>query len=1103
MASKEVKTLLKKARDSIRNKEYKDALKHCKAALKLEKNNYNALVFVGVCATELGQLEQAQAAYKKASDEDPSQVLAWQGLASLYEKNQEFRQDLAGVYVQLLQLYERGDKLKWKEISLKLCDLYNQQGHFLKGADILEELIKSSEDEAEQYTWWSQIAEMLTEELQATDLTEIKLKLDRAYQHLTQEEWPYRTQEDLAKHYISYIQFLLKIQIDSNSEVCEETRQRVLYQCQAMAKACPGSAFPLETLGKLWLEDDDAGDAPSVFERLCELEPSSGVGLIGMGCQQMKNKDLSGALQNLEKGLQSSPQCTAGWLYLAQTRLGCHDYSHAEKSSKKGLSCLDSTPGMIRRSQFSFKLSLVMAEALYKQGLGKAAEAKLVYEQLLKESKSLEVYTGLGEALLVLGETNAANEACSKALEINTKYHPALALQGKISHHEGFNDDAELRFLEAIELCEDCALYHFLLGKLYWEMNGNLRADKSKCLAQFLMAARLDPHSSATFLHLGHYYRLAGNDLRRACRCYQKSFDLNPKDDNAGSHLCDLLSQLGEEDAVMSLLSRVTKAAPPGEGKWAWLRLGLYYLRHNDSNNSVTCFQNTLRADLKDRHCWECLGEAYLSRGSYTAALKAFTRATELDPTSTYSLYQTAAIKQLLCIFSEAVQEYREILGPKPDYVPALKGLGEACLCLARSALAEDFNSRAVDHVGEGLHALAKAVEIRPGMSCLWKLIGDCCTVLHPVASSSVSLPLPEVLQKCLGNDSVAVAGKKELLSIGTSAYGRALKCLPDCASLWNDLGFSYFLQAKVADEGRDRLAQRAVQVLKKGVSLEPTNHKLWNTLGVVCGSSLVDNPDLSQHAFIMSIKTEPNNVSAWTNLGVLYLKHGKVEPAHDAFKYAQALDPSYTAAWVGQATIAEIIGSDEAADLFRHTTELSSHTESSVGYCHWICTDLLSGDRIKTNKPTPSLSHLPTGYRRAVLNASVAMTKYTDRIRGIAGAYNMHGLLLEHQCLYRQAQRAFHSAVKLLEGDGAEQDLLNTVHINHARALSALGRHDEAVAEYLQVKPLTGFYDVCGLALAYYLSGNIAESYRSEYIDSILRCWLFYTQEALPVVLF
>ena len=46
--------------------------------------------------------------------------------------------------------------------------------------------------------------------------------------------------------------------------------------------------------------------------------------------------------------------------------------------------------------------------------------------------------------------------------------------------------DFDCRFLEAIERNKDCAFYYFLLGKLYWEMNGNLRADKKKCLAQFL-----------------------------------------------------------------------------------------------------------------------------------------------------------------------------------------------------------------------------------------------------------------------------------------------------------------------------------------------------------------------------------------------------------------------------------------------------------------------------------------------------------------------------------------------------------------------------------------------------------------------------------------
>ena len=37
---------------------------------------------------------------------------------------------------------------------------------------------------------------------------------------------------------------------------------------------------------------------------------------------------------------------------------------------------------------------------------------------------------------------------------------------------------------------------------------------------------------------------------------------------------------------------------------------------------------------------WECLGDAYLNRGSLTASLKSFNKAIELNPESTYAAYQ-------------------------------------------------------------------------------------------------------------------------------------------------------------------------------------------------------------------------------------------------------------------------------------------------------------------------------------------------------------------------------------------------------------------------------------------------------------------------------
>ncbi len=47
---------------------------------------------------------------------------------------------------------------------------------------------------------------------------------------------------------------------------------------------------------------------------------------------------------------------------------------------------------------------------------------------------------------------------------------------------------------------------------------------------------------------------------------------------------------------------------------------------------------------------------------------------------------------------------------------------------------------------------------------------------------------------------------------------------------------------------------------------------------------------------------------------------------ANLAFNAAQCTDPSYTQAWIGQATIAEMFAHHEAMDLYRHSNELGTH---------------------------------------------------------------------------------------------------------------------------------------------------------------------------------
>lgn len=101
----------------------------------------------------------------------------------------------------------------------------------------------------------------------------------------------------------------------------------------------------------------------------------------------------------------------------------------------------------------------------------------------------------------------------------------------------------------------------------------------------------------------------------------------------------------------------------------------LTYVTFNINLNLDTfSLQAALRADRMDPNCWESLGEAYVSRGSYAAALKSFRKASELNPDHVYSIYRAAAVEQILGKYENAIVTYQQILQKTEEYVPALKG---------------------------------------------------------------------------------------------------------------------------------------------------------------------------------------------------------------------------------------------------------------------------------------------------------------------------------------------------------------------------------------------------------------------------------------------
>uniref|UniRef100_A0A2R9APS7 Superkiller complex protein 3 n=1 Tax=Pan paniscus TaxID=9597 RepID=A0A2R9APS7_PANPA len=1011
MSSKEVKTALKSARDAIRNKEYKEALKHCKTVLKQEKNNYNAWVFIGVAAAELEQPDQAQSAYKKAAELEPDQLLAWQGLANLYEKYNHInaKDDLPGVYQKLLDLYESVDKQKWCDVCKKLVDLYYQEKKHLEVARTWHKLIKTRQEQGaeneELHQLWRKLTQFLAESTEDQN-NETQQLLFTAFENALglSDKIPSEDHQVLYRH---FIQSLSKFPHES---------ARLKKACEGMINIYPTVQYPLEVLCLHLIESGNLTDEGQQYCcRLVEMDSKSGPGLIGLGIKALQDKKYEDAVRNLTEGLKESPVCTSGWYHLAEAQVKMHRPKEAVLSCSQALKIIDNL-GASGNSLYQRNLCLrLKAEALIKLSDYDSSEEAI---RTLDQISDADNIPGLLVLKSLAYRNKGSFDEAAKIMEDLLSSYPDLAevhaLEALIHFTRKDYLQAEKCFQRALEKDTEVAEYHYQLGLTYWFMGEETRKDKTKALTHFLKAARLDTYMGKVFCYLGHYYRDVMGDKNRARGCYRKAFELDDTDAESGAAAVDLSVELEDMEMALAILTTVTQKASAGTAKWAWLRRGLYYLKAGQHSQAVADLQAALRADPKDFNCWESLGEAYLSRGGYTTALKSFTKASELNPESTYSVFKVAAIQQILGKYKEAVAQYQMIIKKTEDYVPALKGLGECHLMMAKAALVDYLDGKAVDYIEKALEDF-------------------------------------------------------------TWCYGRALK-LMSTSNTWCDLGINYYRQAQhLAETGSNmndfkELLEKSLHCLKKAVRLDSSNHLYWNALGVVACYSGIGNYALAQHCFIKSIQSEQINAVAWTNLGVLYLTNENIEQAHEAFKMAQSLDPSYLMCWIGQALIAEAVGSYDTMDLFRHTTELNMHTEGALGYAYWVCTTLQD----KSNRET-ELYQYNILQMNAIPAAQVILNKYVERIQNYAPAFTMLGYLNEHLQLKKEAANAYQRAILLLQ-TAEDQDTYNVAIRNYGRLLCSIGEYDKAIQAFKST-PLEELEDIIGFALALFMKGLYKES--------------------------
>lgn len=1096
----EVKAELKLTKDFIKKKDYKEAYKHCKNVLKTDKENYNALVFFGVCATELNHYDQAKKAYEKAIEKNKDDILAWQGLCSLLErmKNDTYNGELIKTYKTLLEKYPRDDR-KFIDTSKRLLAILQQEKKLSEVVEYQKKVILKYSGGSDIVEAWKTIISTLTTMLEREENMEEKAKivfeLFKAYNCLITEtdKWSIEAEKEHEK----FIQFLLKFNRIKHSELPSLTE--ILSLLTKFHRKYESNAEILKNLctalvNHYFVTNILTDESRQYFEKYLQMETDNDFNSIIKAVTEYSKSCYETALQFF------SNDCKNPVILYFRGR--CHYQMHCHRKVQSVINqCRVNTEQTVfQETRNLLERKLIVLELQVMLAAEKIVTEKVVMmmEKINLDENNIDDLLLRMEAHLRLGQYDSFKEDLAKNEVLEEKMTSEqklkhLQLKAEASFVEKQFFDAEIRLQETFRIMDN-SRSRFLLGKVYWYLGESENDYYKMAYTEFLKAAKMDPLYSQTFVFLGLYQKLLIKDITKALKCFEKAISLDSSNSEAGRNIGDIYLQLDQEEKALQVYLGIVSKSEVGEAGWAWMRLGLIYLKQENADQAIVCFQRALRGEPDISHYWECLGDAYFMKGSYTSSMKAFTKSLQLDSSSMYCKHKIGQIRQMLCLAVEAIEAYTDLLKGHPNYVPALLGLAQCYHHLQKESLKMTFDGRAVSQAQQVVNHLARAIETEPRYTCLWKTLADSLTSLHNANDDKCRLSIPAALQRFVSFQVEGVADKPAIMEIASRCFMMAVKLREDIACFWHDLAVCTYRYGKIlqGEAGREKILH-SIQIVKKAIQLDCSNHTFWNSLGVMTGCSIssqccghsiddIQNPGLSQHAFIKALEINAQDALVWANLGVLYLKHDQVKAAHEAFKKAQACDPLLVQGWVGQAYIAESIGDEDAMDLFRHSTELDFHGESSLAYAQWVCRLLHINEKesiLLSTKPRPDLSHLPTRSRKMVRNASVALQKLTERHKVDPWLYNTLGNLLEHEALYKKAEKAFECARKLLtesSSDTGQTEILRKVLLNQARVLCELKEFESAIEIYNISCPQTS-NGICGVALAYFGSGNLKKS--------------------------
>ncbi|KAJ5192545.1 hypothetical protein N7449_008687 [Penicillium cf. viridicatum] len=689
-------------------------------------------------------------------------------------------------------------------------------------------------------------------------------------------------------------------------------------------------------------------------------------------------------------GLDSARDSIIAHRIMADVYLSFEEYESVVNVARKGLLYIEK---LVKYSGVKIpntidSLNSALANAMiHYQSPRYHPDAKKIFEGILERNPtSSNCLLGIG---LILKEDQDYVEAVDFLRRSLERDSANLKIRGELAWCEALSGDLEGGLLSLQAAHEDLKeaqpdnrefkselLYR--IGYCQWELDPSAaaRKDRGGAYASLFASIQANMNFAPAYTILGFYYADYKKDKARARRCFHKAFELSASEIEAAERLARGFADSKEWDLVEAVAQRVVdsgKARPsPGSKRrgfsWPYAALGSVQVNKQQYSKSVVSFQAALRLAPKDYHSWVGLAESYHHSGRYNAATKAFEQAELLEPELSdkdkehvwFARYMLANVRRELGQYDDAIATYEDVLKSRPSDIGVTLALLQTLTESSAKSLGQGLFNDAAELAYQAISVASSLAQIKSDIFNLWKAVGDAfsnfsymkakagklsassCKALLTVDLDPMALDVMTDIDG-VGTDWLAANESEESMPsefyvhLSIIAFKRALHVsVHDAHSqavAWYNLGWAEYLayhnvQPDSTKKGKKsrKFIKAAMRCFKRAIELEAGNADFWNALGVV---TAIMSPKVSQHAFVRSLHLNERNAQVWTNLGALYLLYEEGHISYKTFLRAQATDPDYSPAWVGQGFVSlHVRETQEARGYFEHAFDISNSSD-------------------------------------------------------------------------------------------------------------------------------------------------------------------------------